>query len=424
MFATGKAPDASSDLPLALLERQICSLAADINAATCRWLAMLAEFDRRAGFERAGFHSCAGWLAWHCSLTARAAREHCRVARRLVELPAIAGAFAEGELSYSKVRALTRVASADLEPELLEVARHATAEQLERVVSGLRRALAGDEAELACERRHLSLRWEAEGMLRVAGLLPAEEGELLIRAIEAAREALRREGGIASKPDRADGLNALAESLLAQGPVAAPGGERNQVVVHVDLDRLAAPPGAPHPEVSSTARVGAGGAIGAGTAQRLACDASVVTLVERAGEPVSVGRKTRAVPPAIQRALRTRDRGCAFPGCGHERYVDAHHIHHWAAGGETALSNLVMLCRRHHRLVHEGGFAIEGDARSGLRFLRPDGAEVGARAPVAPQALPPAPKPLHAGAGDALDLDHVLLLLGEQRRAPEPVDVG
>ncbi len=420
MFATP--PESSLSLPA--LERQLCSLAADINAATCRWLALLAEFDRRAGFERAGFHSCAGWLAWHCSLTARAAREHCRVARRLAELPEIAGAFAAGELSYSKVRALTRVASAELEAELLEVARHATAEQLERVVSGLRRALAGDEAELARERRHLSLRWEAEGMLRVAGLLPAEEGELLIRAIEAAREALRREGGIASKPDRADGLNALAESLLAQGPVAAPGGERNQVVVHVDLDRLAAPPGPPHPELPSTARVGAGGAVGGGTAQRLACDASVVTLVERAGEPVSVGRKARTVPPAIRRALRTRDRGCAFPGCGHERYVDAHHIRHWAAGGETALNNLVMLCRRHHRLVHEGGFSIEGDPRSGLRFLRPDGAEVGARTPVSPRALSPAPKPLRTGAGDALDLDHVLLLLAGRRSEMELVDTG
>ncbi len=411
MFVTNSDP---GTLSIAQLETQICELAVDINAATCAWLRLLAEFERRGGHERAGFHSATAWLAWHCSLTDRAARDQMRVARALEGLPKIEAAFAGGELSYSKVRALSRVATPEFEDELLEIARHGTAAQLERVVSGVRRALATGE-ELALERRHLHLGWEPDGMLRISGVLPAEEGELLIKAIEAAREALRRGGSEEVRPDRADGLAVLAETLLAQGPAAVPGGERNQVVVHVDLDRLSSG-GAAGGE--GGAAIGAGGVVDAEAARRLACDASVVTMVERAGEPVSVGRKTRAIPPAVNRALRARDRGCRFPGCTHDRYVDAHHIEHWAAGGETSLENLVLLCRRHHRHVHKSQIAIELDDGGGEpRFIRPDGNVVGER----PRVRPPRPLPAAAapgrsvwtGSGQRLDLGHTVGLLAE-----------
>lgn len=402
-------------LSLGQLESRICELAVDINAATCAWLGLLAGFERRGGHERAGFHSATAWLAWHCSLTDRAAREQMRVARALEGLPEIGAAFAAGALSFSKVRALTRVATPELESDLLEIARHGTAAQLERVVRGVRTALASGE-EVAFERRHVDLRWEPDGMLRVSGVLPAEEGELLIRAIEVAREALRREGaggpavGSGSpQPDRADGLAAMAETLLAHGVASVPAGERNQVVVHVDLDRLTG-------SDRGGAEIGTGGVVNAETARRLACDASVVTLIERAGEPLSVGRKTRAIPAAVNRALRARDRGCRFPGCTHDRYVDAHHIEHWAAGGATSLDNLVLLCRRHHRYVHEREIAIElGDRGAEPRFRRPDGSVVGERI----EAGPPRPLPAAAGAGRSvwagsgqkLELGHTVGLL-------------
>ena len=110
------------------------------------------------------------------------------------------------------------------------------------------------------------------------------------------------------------------------------------------------------------------------TARRIACDGSLLRITDdAAGNPLDIGRKTRAVPPAMQRALRSRDGGCRFPGCTHDRFVDAHHIRHWANGGETSLDNLALLCRRHHRLVHEGGFGIERIADGALRFTRPDG---------------------------------------------------
>lgn len=98
-----------------------------------------------------------------------------------------------------------------------------------------------------------------------------------------------------------------------------------------------------------------------------------MAITERGGRPLTVGRKTRTVPPALRRALRSRDRCCRFPGCTQSRFVDAHHIHHWAHGGETKLANLVLLCRHHHRLLHEGGFAVERTPAGGLRFRRPDG---------------------------------------------------
>ncbi|HZD54003.1 MAG TPA: HNH endonuclease, partial [Woeseiaceae bacterium] len=111
--------------------------------------------------------------------------------------------------------------------------------------------------------------------------------------------------------------------------------------------------------------------------RRLACDSELIVLVEDGhGEPLNVGRKTRVVPAALKRALWARDKGCRFPGCGRRRFVDAHHVRHWANGGETSLGNLLLLCNAHHSLVHEGGLTIEKDYRDRWFFRRPDGRAV------------------------------------------------
>jgi hypothetical protein len=110
------------------------------------------------------------------------------------------------------------------------------------------------------------------------------------------------------------------------------------------------------------------------TIKRLTCDGSVITIVENErGTPLDVGRKQRTVSTALKRALWSRDRGCSFPGCYKTRYVDAHHIHHWADGGDTSLENLTLLCTHHHTLLHEGGFSIHRDSNGGLYYRRPDG---------------------------------------------------
>lgn len=391
------------------LERELVGLAAQINAATCRWLALAAEYERRGAHETCGFASCASWLAWRCSLTPRAAREQLRVARDLEELPLIRAEFASGRLSYSKVRALTRVADGAMESDLIELAHESTAAQLERLMRAYRTATAETD-QVAAERRYLSTRWEDDGTLSVHGSLPADEGALLLKALELARDELfasyvadaESDGTLGAggeppaAPDRADAMVALAETAIDRGVKAASGGDRHQVVIHVDATprREDAAPATGH---DGGADHGQGGgapaeprplpgltvnrasvddtALSPEATRRLACDASIVSLVEAGGEPLSVGRKTRSIPPAIRRALNSRDRCCAYPGCEQERFVDAHHLRHWADGGETSLDNLVLLCRRHHRLVHEGGVTIEGHARA-PRFRRRNGSLV------------------------------------------------
>ena len=470
--------DGLRSLSLDRLEDEICDLAAHIWAATCRWLCLVAEFERREGWKESGCVSCAHWLSWRCGLAPGAAREQLRVARRLGELPRIREAFARGELSYSKVRAVTRVASSNTEEDLLMLAEHATAAQLERLVRCYRGVVM---AELARQNRSYRERelvwwWDDDGSLVIHGRLPAEDGALLLRALEAGRDEMRaagrggdapdvsaetpaeqrsapqtadvaselrrgwahgpdsadvsaetrregsadvsaetrREGAVSAQPadgsaetrgssgvaagrvdvsaetpsDRkqsapdgpdgpdgatggpaaanADALVLMAETLLASGPRTRTASERVQLVVHVDTAVLA--DGAP----DGRCELEEGPALAAETARRLACDADLITVIERQGRPRSVGRKTRTIPPALRRALRSRDGGCRFPGCDRRRFTDAHHLEHWAEGGESKLANLVLLCRHHHRLLHEHGYGAERLGR-GIVFRRPDG---------------------------------------------------
>jgi hypothetical protein len=206
--------------------------------------------------------------------------------------------------------------------------------------------------------------------------LPAVTGALLLKALDAALAALPEneistkvvaERPISYASRRADALASIAESFLANADSSSNTADRYQVVVHVDAETL-------HTPAAGRCEIEQGPAIPAETARRISCDSSLLSVLENEhGEPLDVGRKTRSIPPAIRRALNTRDGGCRFPGCTHQRYVDAHHIEHWADGGETKLSNLVTLCRLHHRLVHEGEIMIEAQAGGGWRFLHPDG---------------------------------------------------
>ena len=388
----------TTERPIGELEAEITGLAGQLNAANYRWLMLIGEFDRRQGWADAVTRSCAHWLNWKCGIDLGAAREKLRVAHALANLPGIAAAMALGELSYSKVRALTRIATTATEESLLMIALHGTARQVERLVRGFRRAQ--EAAELSREARQQasrSVQWlfDDDGSLVLRARLPAETGALFIQAMAAAMPAFlgySNENGSrnvsaetsadsSSDPSdnearpslamrRADALCKIAESFLAHGPAALAGGDRQQIVVHVDATTLAQ-------REAGRCEIESGPSIAAETARRLACDASVVTIVEdENGTPLDVGRKTRSVPPALRRALRSRDRGCRFPGCNHTHYVDAHHIEHWADGGGTSLTNLVMLCRFHHRKLHEGGFSIQTLDDGALRFLRPDGRTV------------------------------------------------
>jgi hypothetical protein len=341
---------------------EIAELAAHLDAATHRLLVLIGEFDASGGWADQGALSCAHWLGWRIGLELGAAREHVRVARALRELPQIDEALRRGQISYSKVRALTRVASAETEGTLLTMARSATASQLERICRGYRRATR-DDARLEDEE---DVRWMREGetgtgFVRFDIQLRAEEAALLRRALEvAASRAWGTDvpaGTRASSCRRADALVAILESYLSGAANDAPPVE---LVVHVDAG----------------ATLEDGTVVPEATGDRLACDAAVVTVTEDSrGNVLDVGRRRRTIPTLLRRALRLRDRGCRFPGCTNRR-VDGHHVVPWSQGGATSLRNLVSLCRRHHTYVHEYGVRILRGEDSQLRFVTREGAEL------------------------------------------------
>src|SRR5688572_27049145 len=359
---------------------EITTLAGHLNAANARFLALIAELDRRRDWAEWGVKSCAHWLSWKCGIDLGAAREKVRVARALEALPRMAALMAEGQLSYAKVRAMTRVADDSNESYLLNIALHGTASHVENVVRGYRRALDAEElTREAIQQRdqHLLYYTQPDGSLVIRGQVPAEIGALFVRALEAAEDSLPIPENVSAETSsddrhhlrkrRVEALATLAESFLATGPRDLSGADRHQIVVHVDAETLT------HGHAGRCA-LERGPSIASETARRLSCDASVVRIIENEkGEPLDVGRKTRTIPPAIRRALNSRDKGCRFPGCSFKRYVDGHHVKHWADGGETKLTNLVTLCRFHHRLVHEGQVVIQTLDDGAFRFVRPDG---------------------------------------------------
>jgi uncharacterized protein DUF222/HNH endonuclease len=387
---------------------EIAELSAHLDAATARLLVLIREFDARGGWNT-GFRSCAAWLSWRVGLDLGAARERVRVARALGSLPLFAGALAHGELSYAKVRALTRVATPETEARLLAVGRAGTAAHVERIVRGWwsvdRRA---EHRETA--RRHASralhVRTDEDGMVVVSGRLEPEVGALLTQALAAARETLYQRararteaagdpGGVSAETpslaqQQADALALLAESALPHLDPGAPG-ECYQVVVHVDAQVLA------DPEQPGQSVLDGGARVSAETSQRLACDASrVVMRHDDSGRLVEIGARTRTIPPALRRALHHRDRSCRFPGCG-VRFGQGHHLRHWAPGGPTTLSNLALLCRRHHRAVHEEGYQVARGPDGALRFRRPDGR---------PLLAVPSPAPVPEKPVEALRMVH------------------
>ena len=538
-------PDGPQAEVVAIGDR-IAELSARIQAATWELLSLLRQFDERYGW--AGCTSCAEWLGWRTGLAPGAAREHVRVARALADLPKLSDAMRRGRVSYSKMRAVTRVATPETEDDLLNVALSGTAAHVEKIVRAWRRVdRLAEQAEDRQRHETRSLRtWVDEGgMVVVRGRLSPEVGAVVRRALEAACDQARGADAPAAVADgdaapgaeaetpslaqrQADALGVIAECALSGGLDRGTAGDRYQVVVHVDADALTEAPDAPEaPHVpagtSETAPSGpapgdgghasegslaasaaepgdrrthasegapaaAAGSQGPGdptgvpagtpataslvplrhdagqearavagcstvraatsstsaaargpfdesrgrsmdqvdtrdrdapshlcptpcpgprsaastpagrrqtvlheaggihisveTARRLACDAATVGMQHGPdGEILDVGRRTRTISPTLRRALHARDRQCRFPGCRNVR-VDAHHVRHWAHGGATALDNLVLLCRRHHRAVHEEGFRVTLDATGDVKFIRPDG-----------RPLPEAPAP-------------------------------
>jgi 5-methylcytosine-specific restriction endonuclease McrA len=458
--ADSAAPDLGAPLlPLERLEERICELAAHLAAGTCRFLQLVAEFDAREGWACWDLPSCAAWLAWKCQVAPGTAREQVRVARALADLPVITAEFAAGRMSYAKVRALTRIATAAAEAALAEITGPMTAAQCERFVAAHRKA-SDDEDLVNRAARRVRVHVAEDGSVTITAQLPATDGAVVLQALRAAagdcehphRPHPRPAGAATANPDGsaqaghgggtcqaslADALVEVAGAYLS-GKIAAAGNpDVYHVMVHVGPEALTGGPAtddspaqrrvsaetragpahrsASHPAHPRRCHLDDGPAISAAAAQALACDATVSWMLhDHDGTLIDAGRRHRRPTPALRRAVRERDNSrCQFPGC-RSRRTDIHHIIPWAKGGKTRLRNLILLCGAHHVIVHALGYLITPGRDHTFAFTRPDGQAM----PNGP-ALPGSDGDLArchdadittdtiipAGLGDKLDLD-------------------
>jgi len=396
-------PDLSRDSNDELGDK-IAVLSAHIQAATCRLLLLLAEMDRRESWADLGFISCAHWLAWRTNEKPGTAREKVRVARKLVDCPLVQEAFSQGRLSYSKVRAITRIVTPENESTLLEWALDGSTSQLERIIRTYRRAKPAEQelAQRQTDERYLSYHYDEDNMLVLKGRLPPEMGALLVKALQVASE--QRCDDSDAEPDQrlADAMGEVAGSALDRGLADRAGKARPknyQVMVQVDKEVLE------ESEEQGRCEVEGGVGISAETARRLCCDNPVLEMpVEKFTGAFQLERSRRRASAPLERAVKVRDEGvCQFPGCESRRFLHMHHVKHWAKGGPTDLDNLALLCSTHHRAVHEGGYSFKKTDEGELCFHSPNGQRLEATPP--PVVLPPRPVQALLDQHEALDID-------------------
>jgi len=445
-------------MPIEHLAARICGLAGHLEAGTCQFLLLVADFDQRCGWAREELPSCAAWLAWKCQVAPGTAREQVRVARALKRLPVIRGEFAAGRFSYAKVRALTRIATPDTERELAGFATPMTAGQLERFVRAHRRVASGEQdGRPACREPRLTVRQDSTG-IAITARLPHADGAVVLQALRAwlgdtdhphddpghdgtgpgdatraqrlaeqdQRDGTDWDAGHAPwqrdktpARDLAAALTAVCGEYLSGRAASAANPDLYQVIIHagtgaltgapepgIDAPDVSAetptPPGAPlpafpqtHPAYPWRSHVEDGGHVDPATLQMIACNATISTMLhDEKGNALNVGRRTRTPSPAMRRAVRERDRYRCRFPGCESRRTDLHHIVFWANGGQTSIGNLTSLCRRHHTLVHDTGIIISAAAGSTFTFFRPDGTPI------------PDSPPLPGGTVDGLKASH------------------
>ncbi len=397
--------------PTERLEAEATSLAGHLAAAMCRFLDVVAELAQREAWKTWEARSMAHWVSWKCGVGPRAAQEQVRVALALLDLPETHAEFAAGLLSYSKVRALTRFLTPGAETDTIVVARHTTAEQLERIArahGAACRAADPDLTRRALDASYVSFHTNEDGTITITARVPADVGIRAIKAVDDAAAQLPRDADAEPQTKRVNGFEAVIDAYLEPDPSRS---RAVEVVAHVDVEMLSQDvPGRceleGHPIASETLR-------------RLACDCGVRLSIDADGQILDLGRKARFPNPALRRSVVTRDHGrCRFPGCTQRTRLRAHHARHWGHGGPTDRANLLMLCPVHHRSVHEGGWKIEADGHGGFTFFNPRGVPVPELALVPTPTSPDAVVQANTDAGIAITPDSIASLSGG-----EPMDL-
>ncbi len=374
----GLTDDGLSSLPASALGEQLVELRRGIDRLEFEFSRRLVPFARQQRYEGDGAVTLVSWLRWKCRLGPGAASERVALARQLTELAATRQALASGEIGYHHAAAITRAAVevgpealSQAEPMLLEAARQLDPHRLRLLTLHLRHCVDPDgvlaDHNLAYDRRRLHLSEGLDGIFYLDGLLDAEGGATVRTALNALLGPADPGDDRTAPQRRADALVELARQRLDAGDLPEVAGQRPHLTVTAPLATLRREPQAPAAELEWAEPVPAE------TVRRLACDASLTrVLLGPDSEPMDVGRATRTIQPALRRALVVRDRGCRFPGCDRPpSWTDGHHLTHWADGGETTLANLVLLCRRHHRRVHEERWQLARGDNTALVAMAP-----------------------------------------------------
>ena len=398
--------DGVASLSDAELAEEITTWSGRIAAGEARLLALIGEFDAREAWGGPGLLSCAHWLSWRTGLSPGPARERVRVARTLRDLPLVAAAMAAGRMSFSQARAVTRVATPEDQERWVQLCRVTTAGQLERLVRGVRRVrrIQEDEADpdRAVWRRRMSVSYDADGDLVVSVRVAATEGAVLLAALEQAQAELDQQRA-ERLPVEEDVSAETPELAAVRGPAAAPEPRRATLaealleIARRSLDR-ATPDRARRSRarltaqldpLSGWARLADGELMPPPSLRGVTSLKDVLRSLPGRGpafiRPLrpedlrrhDLGRTARLPSDGLRQLLGTIDgERCRFPGCSRVRRLHAHHVRRWSDGGSTDLANLLLLCSRHHTLVHAQGFGLHLAADRTLTVTTADGEPV------------------------------------------------
>lgn len=387
------------------IDGEVARLTGAINAAHGRLVQVVrvALDEDLAGGP--GLHSPAHWLAWKAGMSPGRARDLVKLAERIDELPAAVEALSAGQLTMDQAAQIARHVPASYDESVTEFAKVATVSQLRRALPDY-----GYEAPEAKPKDSprpeysVSMGEDDRGWWLNAHL-PLDQGALLEKALQCARDDLYREE-VRDLPPSAprpsvsllDAFVAMAESVLHHGAARRPGSDRYLVHLHLDTGLDGTSP-------QLTRHLGR--ALPAWMRRLITCDAKIRAVAEHLGIPLSVGRSTRNISRRLRRAIERRDGGCAAPGCHRTWGLEIHHIIHWEDGGPTDTNNLVCLCAGHHRLHHQGLLAITGDANRGLAFIDGHGRTLEPMSRPSPDSIQESQQPYLHPVGERLDLSQV-----------------